>query len=265
MKKNNNITKGLLSCILMWCLFSVSFAFTTQQWQDLVNQLKDEWRTNEEIRVMINDIWLNANNYLPQSSTTQKWREIIDELKKNWWTEKEIKKQMEKMWVDVSWYFWDSASTNSSSNSESRYTSRNCKFYNIEYNSGLWVYTSPNLKKKEYFISSDYLKRYIDSKNPQTNNCPTNEWRISTFYNDNSNNSERFIAPNWKVYFITNQNWFYTSNELSKAKNFRTINELKNYIRDRNPLVWMWNSKTSLSSTNNANETIARMWSEVFN
>ena len=269
MKKFNSVIKGFFSFLLIWCLFSVSYAITTQEWRDLVDQLKDEWRTNEEIRVMLNEIWLNADNYISKSTsssqtwqTTQKWREIIEQLKKNWRTEKEIEKKMINMWVDVSWYFWNSSSSSSLSNSETRYTSRNCKVYNIEYISNLWVYTSSNFKRKEYFINSDYLRRYIDSKNPHTGSCPTNEWRISNFYEDNSNSYDRFIAPNWKVYFIVNQNWSYTSNELSSTRSFSTINELKNYIKTRNPLIWMWDS--SWISTN-ANNTIAKMRSEIFN
>ena len=151
---------------------------------------------------------------------------------------------MEKAWIDTSWYFQTSSDNSknwSSSNNEflQTFTSRSCKNYNIEYLSNLWVYSSQNLLRTEYFINADYFKRYIDSKNPQKNWCPTNEWWISNFYTDSSNSNYRYIAPNWKVYFIINQNWLYTSNELSKPKSFWTINELKNYIRDRNPLIWM--------------------------
>ena len=54
------------------------------------------------------------------------------------------------------------------------YTTRSCKQYKIEYDSDLEAFTSPDMKKSEYFISIDYLKRYLDSKNPQKQDCPKN-------------------------------------------------------------------------------------------
>ena len=123
------------------------------------------------------------------------------------------------------------------------YIARSCKKYKIEYLNNLGVYTSPNLKKDEYFVSKDYFKRYIDSKNKRTDWCPTNVWWITTTYKDSSNSSDRYTAPNGKVYFINWQNWIYSSTELDKelngAKKFSTINDLKYFIRDRNPFISM--------------------------
>ena len=258
MRKSILALKVSLSSLLIWCLFSISLAATTsQQWRNILNQLRKEWRTDEEIKITMEDLWLDTSWYFPKNNTTtnssnnsstvkynnnqntsQQWRNTLNELKKEWRTDEEIKTIMEDLWLDTSWYFPNS--NNKSSNTETVYTSRSCKVYNIEYISNLWAYTSPDLKKREYFVNIDYFKRYIDSKNPQQYNCPINEWRINTFYEDKSNSSERYTAPNWKIYFITNQNWLYTSNELSKSKSFWTINELKNYIKDRNPLIYMW-------------------------
>ncbi len=128
---------------------------------------------------------------------------------------------------------------NIKSSDEEIYISRSCKQYRIQYNQSLWVYTSPNLKKTEYFISKEYLKRYIDSKNPQKENCPQNSWWITTSYRDKSESSNNYIAPNWKVYFISQQNWYFTSDELNTKKNFNSISALKYFIRDHNPLIWM--------------------------
>ena len=122
---------------------------------------------------------------------------------------------------------------------EEIYITRNCKQYKIQYNKSLWVFTSPNLKKAEYFINKEYLKRYIDSKNPQKENCPKNSWWIYSSYMDKSESSNNYIAPNWKVYFISQQNWYFTSNELNNKKDFNTISALIYFIRDRNPLIWM--------------------------
>ena len=277
MKKNNFILKGLFSLLLIWCLFSVTFAATTQQWRDTLNQLKKEWRTEEEIKIMMEDLWLDTSGYFPTTNnytsyntnnkTTQQWRDILSQLKKEWRTEEEIKIMMEDLWLDTSGYF--PSSSNYSPNTISVYTSRSCKVYSIEYIDTLWAYTSPNLQKKEYFINTDYFKRYVDSKNLQVYGCPSNEWRINTFYDDQSNSSDRYTAPNWKIYFIINQNWSYTSNELNKSKSFWTINELKNYIKNNNPLIYMWkpsiqNSNTN-KSTNDVNETISKMRNDIFN
>jgi len=65
----------------------------------------------------------------------------------------------------IGWCILLSSFSNAQSSSDTTYISRNCKVYNIEYISNLQVYTSPNLNKQEYFINTDYFKRYIDSKN----------------------------------------------------------------------------------------------------
>jgi hypothetical protein len=107
----------------------------------------------------------------------------------------------------------------------------------------LGVYTSPNLKQDEYFVSKDYFKRYIDSKNRRADWCPTNIWWITTTYRDTSNSSDRYTAPNGKVYFINWKNWSYSSTELDKelngSKKFWSVTDLKYFIRDRNPFISM--------------------------
>ncbi len=127
--------------------------------------------------------------------------------------------------------------------SEEVYIARSCKKYTIRYSDSLNVYTSPNLNMSEYFVNKDYFKRYIDSKNKYQSWCPTNIGWISTNYSDKSNDDTRYTAPNGKVYFITWQRWNHYSDELNKElktpTSFNTIQELKYYIRDRNPLISM--------------------------
>ena len=131
----------------------------------------------------------------------------------------------------------DSQSTTDTS--EEIYIARSCKQYKLQYNTSLNAFTSPDMKKSEYFINKDYLKRYLDSKNPQKSDCPINSWWISTPYNDISNNSSSFTAPNGKVYSISNQNWSYSSTNFTSNKSFATLAEIKKFIKDRNPLIWM--------------------------
>ena len=127
--------------------------------------------------------------------------------------------------------------------SDEIYKSRSCKEYRIQYDSTLWAFTSPDLQKKEYFINKEYFKRYIDSKNPQKEWCPTNAWWISTSYKDSSTSSTHVITPNWKVYFISTGNWSYYSNNLTTNKSFASLIEIKNFIKNRNPLIIMTKTK----------------------
>ena len=122
---------------------------------------------------------------------------------------------------------------------EEVYIARSCKKYTIIYSDTLNIYTSPNLNISEFFINKDYLKRYLDSKNRYQSWCPTNIWWITTSYIDRTNSSSRYTAPNGKVW----EEWNYYSNELNRElktpTSFKTIAELKYYIRDRNPLINM--------------------------
>lgn len=129
--------------------------------------------------------------------------------------------------------------TSTTDTSEEIYTARSCKQYKLQYNSSLNAFTSPDMKKSEYFINKDYLKRYLDSKNPQKSNCPINSWWISTPYSDSTNSSNSFTAPNGKVYSISNENWSYSSSNFTTNKSFATLAEIKNFIKSRNPLIWM--------------------------
>lgn len=123
--------------------------------------------------------------------------------------------------------------------SEEIYIARSCKQYKLQYNSSLNAFTSPDMKKSEYFINKDYLKRYLDSKNPQKSNCPINSWWISTPFSDSTNSSNSFTAPNGKVYSISNENWSYSSSNFTTNKSFATLAEIKNFIKSRNPLIWI--------------------------
>lgn len=117
------------------------------------------------------------------------------------------------------------------------YVSRSCKSYRIQYIESLNAYTSPDLKKTEYFVNIDYFKRYIDSKNSQNAECYANRSRITDSYSDTNTERDRAIAPNGKIYFIEQQNDWYSSKQFSSAKSFSSISELKEFINKHNPLT----------------------------
>lgn len=235
---------------------------STNIWQTTINQLKDLWLTNDIINIILRWNWISSWNILSWTTknekesntkevkkaanwTTKKWREILKELKAEWWTEEQIKQEMEFLWINYSSYFPDTNSNNLNSKHEiiwnfiEEYQSRSCKIYYIIYNNDLWVYTSNELKNTEYFINTDYLKRYIDSKNPQQQWCPNINSRISSAYNDQNNLENKYIAPNWKVYFIYRDNNKFKSNELSNSHNFSSIEQLKDHIKEHNLFINM--------------------------
>ena len=119
------------------------------------------------------------------------------------------------------------------------YESRSCEKYRIEFNNELSAYTSPDLKTTEYFINSDYLKRYIDSKNAQNIACNKNKSWVSSPYIDNNTNTKYVVAPNGKVYFITQTNWWYSSSQLKSWITFSSIDELRAYVNKYNSFTEM--------------------------
>lgn len=294
--KKSNVFKISLSCLLVLSPISATFAVTTEKWRDIVDQLRDDWRPNWEIKPAIEDLWYNSAEYLWKNinsnikvisgngsnstnlagKTSKLWREILNQYRKDWRTDNEIKEALEDLWLDTSGYFPEKATTsitssNTTSNSTDwpRYISRSCKPYTIQYLQSLNVYTSPDLNKREYFINTDYLKRYVDSKNAQSTECYIDWWWISVPYTDSYTWTDSYIAPNWKVYFIKEQNWLYTSDELASPKSFSNIDELKNYIWKRNPLIWMWalsskysNIQQNTSQTQNSTGNSVWTWEQ---
>ena len=177
------------------------------------------------------DIWEKWYYTMKSSDNGTKTISNLVEFKKEWYYKIYVN---DEEWNQsyIEFHIWNT--------DDEVYISRSCKQYKLTYNSSLNARTSPNLTKKEYFINVDYFKRYIDSKNSQVQGCPTNKGRISTTYQDKTNHDDKYVAPNWKVYFINNQNWRYQSNELGVSSNlFSSLQEIKYYIRDRNPLIWM--------------------------
>ena len=83
-----NLTKYIkksFSMLIIWSLFSITFAAnTSQQWRDILNQLRADWRSDKEIKNKMEDLWLDTSGYFPESnnstnnSKTQEWWDIIN-------------------------------------------------------------------------------------------------------------------------------------------------------------------------------------------
>ena len=255
MKKNNVLVKCLFSSLLTLCLFSVAFSATTKNWRNIINQLRDDWRPDEEIRQAITDIWYNAEEYLWRNtnsrlrvivadnydynynlnywndSTSELINDIVSNLRDEWWTEREIEEVLKNLWINNNTTF------TSQENFRESYTARNCKSYTIIYDPSVNAYTSPDFKKTAYFINADYLKRYIDSRNQKPANCSIGMQRIMSPYNDMSWDTWRYIAPNGKIYFISYYNGMYMSDDISSSRTFRSLSDIKSYIKNNNSIV----------------------------
>lgn len=217
--------------------------FVSDYWDEATLWYTNLYSSDEWIKELPQFIKLSKSWYYRIHAEDEDWYNTYIEFKvssKN----TQISSGTQTNNTQTNWYTdWDDTNNTTEYTSDTtqtnKYISRSCKPYNIEYISSLNAYTSPDLNKKEYFINIDYFKRYVDSKNAQNAECYTERSRISSSYTDNENRNDRYIAPNWKIYFIHEQNWLYTSNELSSQKGFSTINELKEYIKIRNPLISM--------------------------
>ncbi len=226
------------------------FSYIWENWYYKMTS-SDKWK-----KALYDLIWFKKDWAYRIYAEDEKWYANYFTINVNWSTTNNQTKVSEDSWDDIDKLINQLLGSNTTNNDQSYdeiernknnlsnvsdeiYKSRSCKEYKIQYNPTLWVYTSPNLQKAEYFINKEYFKRYIDSKNPQKEWCPTNIWWISTNYKDTSSSNEYYIAPNWKVYFFSRENWIYKSNWLAKDKQFQSLNEIKYYIRDRNPLIWM--------------------------
>lgn len=219
----------------------INLPFNTKSYISDYDDYIENW-----YRMTSNDYWYKIIQKLIKFK--KEWNYKLYVSDKNWnetslqfYVKSSETKQNNTSWYDllpvdiISWNIQNLLDT-----SNEVYIARSCKQYKIQYNAQLWVFTSPNLNKNEYFVNKEYFKRYIDSKNKWKQWCPTNGPRISTSYIEKSTDTNKYIAPNGKVYFISIQNWLYISNELnSKTQTFWSLSAIKYFIRDRNPLIGM--------------------------
>lgn len=118
----------------------------------------------------------------------------------------------------------------------------NCKKYTVLYDSNKDAYYSPDMKisnwKKSYFADMSSLLRFIDANNIW-GDCDYHIYTSKSSYKNSS--SDRYIAPNGKVYDITFTNIWYTSPDLATTKYFASLSELKSYISKNNASVTLLN------------------------
>lgn len=120
----------------------------------------------------------------------------------------------------------------------------NCKKYTIIYNEDKKWYTSSNLKVRQYFATRESLIRFIDSKNP-------GDCHIVSYDDDNEEYKElddnMYIAPNGKVYEISENVGLYTSPTMTIKKEFTSRDALLYYIDKNNPAIEVWDHKVDTS------------------
>lgn len=116
----------------------------------------------------------------------------------------------------------------------------NCKKYTVVYNEEKKWYTSSNLKIKQYFATRESLIRFIDSKNP-------GDCHIVSYDADNEEYKElddnMYVAPNGKVYEISDNLWLYSSPTMTTKKEFSSRDAILYYIDKNNPTIVVWNHK----------------------
>lgn len=113
----------------------------------------------------------------------------------------------------------------------------NCKKYTVVYNEDKKWYTSSNLKVKQYFATRESLIRFIDSKNP-------GDCHVVAYDNDDEEYKElddnMYVAPNGKVYEISETAWVFSSPTMANKKEFSAKDALLYYIDKNNPVIEVW-------------------------
>lgn len=130
--------------------------------------------------------------------------------------------------------------------SENTHIAPNCKKYTIIYSDEKKWYTSSNLKVRQYFATRQSLIRFIDSKNPW--DCHVMSYdEDSEDYKDLWDNM--YVAPNGKVYEITETAWVYSSPTMSNKKEFSSKDALLFFIDKNNPRIDVWDHKVDTTRT----------------
>jgi len=111
---------------------------------------------------------------------------------------------------------------------EDVYIAPNCKQYHIDYENDRQAYFSEDFRTIQYFVSMDALKTFINKYNPGNSIC-------DTVIDNNTNDRERRVAPNGKVYRIKKTASGYSSDDFIYAKTFTNLTDLRKYIDMNNP------------------------------
>lgn len=130
--------------------------------------------------------------------------------------------------------------------SENTHIAPNCKKYTIIYSDDKKWYTSSNLKVRQYFATRQSLIKFIDSKNPWDCN-------IAIYWDDEEDYQElddnMYVAPNGKVYEISETAWIYSSPTMTSKKEFSSKDGLLYYIDKNNPRIEVWDHKVDTTRT----------------
>ena len=126
----------------------------------------------------------------------------------------------------------------------STHISPSCKEYNISYDND--EYSSPDMKKRIYFVNRESLVRYLDALNPGDCHQPTYDTNTR---DTNTTDETRHIAPNGKIYHITSADGLYTSIDFIGSKEFSDLATMRQYINTRNPLSPLWDHEIDTEFT----------------
>lgn len=119
-----------------------------------------------------------------------------------------------------------------------------CKEYNISYDND--EYTSPDMRKRIYFVNRESLIRYLDSLNP--GDCHQATYDTNTWDTDTADETKH-IAPNGKIYHITTSDGIYTSIDFVWSKEFSDLSTMRQYINTRNPITLLWDHEIDTEFT----------------
>lgn len=123
------------------------------------------------------------------------------------------------------------------SDTDTMHIAPNCKKYTVIYNEEKKWYTSSNLKVKQYFATRESLIRFIDSKNP-------GDCHVVNYESDDEEYKElddnMYVAPNGKVYEISETAGVHSSPTMISKKEFPTKDALLYFIDKNNPTIEVW-------------------------
>jgi hypothetical protein len=125
------------------------------------------------------------------------------------------------------WGWWDTKNIDTS-----LHIAPNCKKYWIWYDYDKQAYYSISMQNRYFFLTRDSLIRHIDYYNAW--DCHINTYE-NDYWNYTNIEENKYIAPNGKIYTISQEWWKFTSLEFTTKKYFDSLSSIQTYIAKNNP------------------------------